>query len=159
MREAHNETKKIPSPTTDLRFLVVIASLWVSLFSCLHGDTLFQHHNTAIEVSAPANTPLALREDDKGQMYMAKAIEQRAGNNKTVVPGNTPFYFLPVPINSADKKLLMTVQGVGPVLGERIIAYREKHGRIKNQQTLLQVRGVGEKKLQKLQGKFSFEVK
>ena len=37
-----------------------------------------------------------------------------------------PFFFLPLPINSADKELLMTIKGVGPTLAESIVTHRHK---------------------------------
>ena len=54
-----------------------------------------------------------------------------------------PFFFLPIPINEADSKLLTIIPGIGPSLAGRIIAFRKKKNRIENLNELLKVRGIG----------------
>jgi len=56
-----------------------------------------------------------------------------------------------VNINTASAELLVTLPGIGPVLAERIIAYREEHGHFTALEDLLQVSGIGEKKLAALE--------
>jgi len=51
-------------------------------------------------------------------------------------------------INTADLKELMQLKGVGEVLGQRIIEYREKNGPFENVEDILNVNGVGEKILE-----------
>lgn len=55
-----------------------------------------------------------------------------------------------VDINRADATTLESLPGVGPVLAGRIVAYREQHGRFETIEDLLNVSGVGEKKLESL---------
>jgi competence protein ComEA len=50
-------------------------------------------------------------------------------------------------INRASASELEGLPGVGPVLAERIVAYREEHGRFGEVEELLQVPGIGETKL------------
>jgi competence protein ComEA len=52
-----------------------------------------------------------------------------------------------VRINLADAEELETLPGVGPVLAQRIIAYREEHGPFAVVEDLLDVPGIGEAKL------------
>lgn len=49
----------------------------------------------------------------------------------------------PVNIQSAGKEALMTLTGIGPVTADRIIAYREEHGRFEKPEDLLNVSGIG----------------
>lgn len=46
-------------------------------------------------------------------------------------------------LNSADAAALVTLPGVGPVLAERIIAWRTTHGRFTNVDELQEVSGIG----------------
>ncbi|MGI6036751.1 MAG: ComEA family DNA-binding protein [Limnochordia bacterium] len=50
-------------------------------------------------------------------------------------------------INRANVELLCTLPGIGPVLAERIIAYREEQGEFKEPEELINVSGIGAKKL------------
>lgn len=50
-------------------------------------------------------------------------------------------------LNQATVSDLETLPGVGPVLAERIVAYREDHGRFETVEDLLEVPGIGEAKL------------
>ena len=48
-----------------------------------------------------------------------------------------------VNINTADEALLQTLPGIGPVLAERIIAYREANGGFHATEELTNVKGIG----------------
>jgi len=55
-----------------------------------------------------------------------------------------------VNINTADSATLMTVDGIGATLAQRIIDYREEHGEFQSVDELLEVKGIGEKTLEKI---------
>ena len=55
-----------------------------------------------------------------------------------------------VSLNNASKKDLMTLPGIGPALATRILVYRNKTGKIDSIQSLIQVKGISQKKLSKL---------
>jgi competence protein ComEA len=57
-------------------------------------------------------------------------------------------------LNSATADQLTTVPGVGKTLADRIVAHRQKEGPFRSVQDLLNVKGVGEKNLAKIQGYF-----
>ena len=56
-----------------------------------------------------------------------------------------------VNINTASAEQLTTLPGVGPKLAARIVEYRQKSGTFKNVQELMNVRGIGEKNLKKIE--------
>ena len=55
-----------------------------------------------------------------------------------------------VDVNVADCETLQTLPGIGPVMAERIITYRETHGQFNTLEDLIQVKGIGEATLEKL---------
>lgn len=57
-------------------------------------------------------------------------------------------------LNSATADQLTAVPGVGKTLAERIVAHRQKEGPFRSVQELMNVKGVGEKNLAKIQGYF-----
>jgi competence protein ComEA len=52
-----------------------------------------------------------------------------------------------ISLNQADASALEDLPGVGPVLAERIVAYREANGPFEEIEDLLEVPGIGEAKL------------
>jgi competence protein ComEA len=55
-------------------------------------------------------------------------------------------------LNTADSAALQTLPGVGPVTADKIIAEREAHGAFKSLDDLMRVSGIGEKRVEALQG-------
>jgi len=55
-----------------------------------------------------------------------------------------------VNINTASIEELVTLPGVGPTLAGRIVEYREKAGQFASVDELLNVKGIGEKNLDKI---------
>lgn len=53
-------------------------------------------------------------------------------------------------INTAYAPDLMLLPGVGPVMAERIVEYREQKGPFKKPEDLMKVKGIGEKKFDQL---------
>jgi competence ComEA-like helix-hairpin-helix protein len=67
--------------------------------------------------------------------------------NQTSIPITLyPFFFRPVPINTADKELLMTIKGIGPSMAETIMTYRHQVGAILSIDDLKKIPGIGEKR-------------
>ena len=64
----------------------------------------------------------------------------------TCIPAGdvTPEEAPPININTASAGELETLDGIGPVLAERIVAYREEHGLFAAVEDLMQVKGIGE---------------
>lgn len=57
-----------------------------------------------------------------------------------------------VNLNAASAQQLEELPGVGPKLAARIVEYRQKSGAFKSIQDLMNVKGIGEKNFEKLQG-------
>ncbi len=56
----------------------------------------------------------------------------------------------PVNINTATKEQLMTLDGIGEVKAEAILEYRRENGNFRSLDELLEVKGIGEKTLEKI---------
>lgn len=55
---------------------------------------------------------------------------------------------VPIDVNSAGKRELMKLPGIGEVIAERIVRYRAEHGAYRELRDLLKVKGIGKKKLE-----------
>lgn len=60
-------------------------------------------------------------------------------------------------INTASVEELQTLSGIGPQMAKRIIQYREEHGNFTSVDALMEVKGLGEKTLEKLKPFISAE--
>ncbi|MBQ3725297.1 MAG: helix-hairpin-helix domain-containing protein [Oscillospiraceae bacterium] len=62
-----------------------------------------------------------------------------------------------IDVNAADADTLTLLPGIGPVLGQRIVDYRETHGPYTAPEQLLQVQGIGPKTLEGLRDYITWE--
>ena len=69
-------------------------------------------------------------------------------SQEDVTPEEAP----PVDLNTAGLEELDTLPGIGPVLAERIIAWRQENGPFTSVDQLTEVSGIGEATLADLQG-------
>lgn len=65
------------------------------------------------------------------------------------LPTAEPVSF-PIDINTAGKEEFMALPGIGEVFAERIVDYREAFGAFSNVEALLNVEGIGEKRLEEI---------
>ena len=56
----------------------------------------------------------------------------------------------PIFINDADKESLMALPGIGEVLAQRILDYRDENGAFSAPEALLNVEGIGKKRLEEI---------
>ena len=63
----------------------------------------------------------------------------------------------PININQASQSELESLPGIGQVIAERIIEYREKNGPFKSKEELKEVKGIGDKTFADLEDEITIE--
>ena len=66
------------------------------------------------------------------------------------VAGSAPNMTEPVDLNSATVEELTSLPGIGKIMAERIVAFRNEHGPFTRVEDLLKIKGIGEKSFGKL---------
>jgi len=134
---------------SDGRLTIVLLLVFLLLFWSLsyHGfftRNTISHNNMVLDVTH--ERLLYLKEDDK--------ITQHP---ESLPISYYPLFFRPLPINSADKELLMTIKGIGPTLAESIVTHRHKVGPILNIGDLQGIPGIGGKRATSLATEMVFD--
>lgn len=101
---------------------------------------------SAGEQAAAVNLARPLQDGERLDLAAAPAA---GGTGPAQEPGQ-PGAAGPVDVNTATAQQLQELPGVGPVLSERIIAYRQEHGRFGSVDQLQEVPGIGASRLAEL---------
>ena len=85
----------------------------------------------------------------ESSLFSSVEASDRAPPSSKADPSSAaPAYTLPLPLNTATaEQLSAALPGIGEVIAERIVAYRVEHGGFTSLDELLEVEGIGEKKL------------
>lgn len=121
----------------------------------IFGMTLIYFHSINIPNYQPLDKPLMLRQaqherDDtfalsrsKGELPQDADIRNLSGSQLLTINKR-------ININTATKTDLEAIRGIGPRTAEKIVEYRQEHGRFKRVEDIMKVNGIKEKGLEKI---------
>ena len=113
---------------------------WLILITCIFAAFVFGFfagrnlNRTPVQIQ-----PLPIATDASVATTAASEAEEQ-----TTVTAEVSF---PININTATAQQLETLPGIGPTYAQRIIDYRNTHGPYTSPSQLLNVSGIGEKRL------------
>ena len=134
---------------------LVLAALLLAAFLLISGNrpdriSVENTPSTAMEAKAtPSPQANATQEKDSGNTGQAEStpLPQSSSAPSGEPAGSTSGA---ININTADITALMELPNIGEVKAKAIIAYREAQGPFKKPEDLLNIKGIGEKTLEKL---------
>lgn len=145
----HVDIDEITDIQRDRRIVVLLVCAFV-LFCLAAGMTL-----PAIGSSAGRADSAATQLVWTGKFLSTAKISAPPDLNE-LPPALTPFFFLPIPVNLADARLLETINGIGPHLAAKIIDERQARGIFRSRDDLLRVSGLGPKRIKQIEKQLSF---
>jgi competence protein ComEA len=148
---APSATSTDPAGSTDAR-----PALFVHIIGAVVAPGLYQLHEGDRAVDAVAAAGGLAADADQAQVNLARFLSD---GEQIIVPrvGDVPAPAVAgaapggagglININTADAAALEELPGVGPALAERIVLWREANGSFASVDDLLNVTGIGQKKL------------
>ena len=150
-----------------IRYLILIAAL---LCAVIIGYNAFYVPDASmaelrVSVDSSSNMPGA----SSGEEYVPKSVSSSAGltvshpassaaARPSSASGKTSMPTGKINLNTATAQQLSDgLKGVGDALAQRIVAYREQHGKFRSVDELKNVSGIGEKKLEAIRGSVTVE--
>ena len=87
---------------------------------------------------------LIIRDISTSKFAVIKTSQAYAPNEVKVIEGeDADADGEKVNINTASKRVLMTLDGIGEKMSERIIEYREKNGKFETIEDIMKISGIG----------------
>jgi competence ComEA-like helix-hairpin-helix protein len=111
------------------------------------ADAEFAARSAAPLPVSPGVDPASAPSDETADTTTPGARQPAAAGGGAGRKAETPRR---VDLNKATKRDLMYLPGVGEVIAERILVYREEHGAFAGVNDLLKVKGIGKKKLERI---------
>jgi len=114
--------------------------------SAQDGDTQQIRHEDRQQVASAADTPVAPAPASDAGVQSAAPVADDAGAPAGNADGMPRVSDGRININLASRSELMDLPGIGSVLAERIVEYRQQYGAFARIEDLRKVSGIGEKR-------------
>lgn len=162
INRSNNTATTKPAPnkaTAKIKVQISGAIVMPGIYELNKGSRVEELVQLAGGLSADADRDKAnLAKNLKDGMLISIPYKKQSRTNTTASssrvnsPANNPATSsnTTININTADAKTLQSLNGIGPVLSERITSYRQQNGRFNSKQDLLKVTGIGSKLLDKI---------
>ena len=127
------------------------------MFGLMLFDFTYNHDGALFTSTNDCNSAGQLSFVSPNKLFVEKCSDVGRKHVPEAVPAiYTPFFFELIPINRADKDMLMSVQGIGPAMADNIVDYRQKFGPIRKSIDLQKIRGIGAKRAATFETVFTF---
>lgn len=128
--------------------LAVIAVCTIAASIIYNATLIPPAQPVAVSYPASASSSQSSHFDSVGVSSSPSSTSSPSDPSSSI--SDTPSAAQLVDINRADAAQLDTLPGIGPALSQRIIEYRQQNGRFETVEELVNVKGIGEKTLEKL---------
>lgn len=134
--------------------LTVLLFLVISLLFC---DFAYRYQSSLPDWTQDSKSIKQLNFVEPNRLIIENYVDAgRKQRPKSVPAVYTPFFFELIPINQADKDMLMSVKGIGPALAGDIVKYRLNVGPFRKSKDLQKLKGIGAKRAAKFSTVFTF---
>lgn len=106
-----------------------------------HSEVQFLSAQAAVPTTLPTEQPLPETGSTAQSLISGQEIPAEVPNGESSQPAGL------ININTATAAQLETLPGIGPVIAQRIVDYRNANGPYPSVSALLNVEGIGEKRL------------
>lgn len=111
------------------------------------SNAYFQHPDS---VAAFKNYAQLADDNSKGIWRRPSSIGKKVPRLSEASKGDAAEVLYPININTADQATLQLLPGIGETYAKRIIEYRLQHGGFKKVEELLEIKGIGERRFERL---------
>lgn len=101
-----------------------------------------------VQIAVPAQLLTEPTQPPQTQPVQTAPVETQTEPRETEPPETEPAIVFPIHLNTAGETELMALPGIGPVLAGRILDYRRENGPFETVEELMNVSGIGEKRLE-----------
>lgn len=150
-----------------IRYLIVIAAVLCAVMIGYNAFYVPDTDMTALTVSTDQQSqtpsgssvggeytpqPTGEREGDAEASAAFSSAVPRAVSSQPEKAAASPAAGGKINLNTATKEQLETLDGIGGALADRILSYRQKHGKFQKIEELKDVSGIGDKKYEAIRG-------